>query len=78
MEKYTDYKIPNNCTLCKNYVDGINKETISKLKKKIIKNVLIWVEMDETTNVDIIIRKLNTKPSKPILLYSKSLKNKKP
>lgn len=73
LEKYTGQAVPEESTLRKNYVEVIYNETLSKIRD-IIGNGPIWVSVDETTDVDgryianCIVGKLNSEPSKPIVL----------
>ncbi|KAF0747085.1 DUF659 domain-containing protein [Aphis craccivora] len=73
LEKYTWQTIPEESSIRKNYVEIIYNETLSKIRD-IIGNGPIWVSVVETTNVDgryianCIVGKLNSEPSKPIVL----------
>jgi len=50
MEKYTNKEIPDESTLCKNYVNDIYVETMNKIRSNIVGHK-IWVSVDETTDV---------------------------
>jgi len=50
LEKYTSKSIPNESTLCKNYLGPFYNETLSEIRD-IIGDSHIWFAVDETTDI---------------------------
>lgn len=79
LQKYTLQKLPNECTIRKNYLDDCYNVAIEAIKSDIGDNY-IWISVDETTDVmgrqiaNLIVGKLcEEEPTKPHLIASKLL-----
>lgn len=78
LEKNIGKSMPDRSTLRKNYVSTIYEETLLKIRD-LIQNGPIWVSIDESTDVEgryvgnVIVGKLNSEPSEPILLTCENL-----
>ena len=79
LQKYTSNHIPDESTLRKNYLAGLYTQTIEGIRQTLA-NDLIWVSVDETTDVagryvaNVIVGAMRpTESSKPYLLTSEVL-----